>query len=119
VPDAELPAVYAGADVFALTSIQHGHSVEGFGLVYLEASAQGLPVVAHAVGGVSEAVADGRTGLLVSPDRPEDLTAAFARVLADGALRRRLGEEGRRWARRTSWAGSAAALFGPGPVQAL
>ncbi|MBM3864694.1 MAG: glycosyltransferase family 4 protein [Verrucomicrobia bacterium] len=119
VPDAELPAIYAGADVFALTSIQHGHSVEGFGLVYLEASAQGLPVVAHAVGGVSEAVADGQTGLLVPPDRPEDLTAAFARVLADGALRRRLGEEGRRWAGRTSWAASAAALFGPGPIQAL
>ncbi len=119
VPDAELPAVYAGADVFALTSIQHGHSVEGFGLVYLEASAQGLPVVAHAVGGVPEAVADGRTGLLVPPDRPADLTEAFVRVLADGALRRRLGAEGQRWATRTSWAASAAALFGPGAGPAL
>ena len=119
VPDAELPAVYAGADVFALTSIQHGHSVEGFGLVYLEASAQGLPVVAHAVGGVAEAVADGRTGLLVPPDRPGDLTEAFARVLADGALRRRLGAEGQRWTARTSWAASAAALFGPGAGKAL
>jgi glycosyltransferase involved in cell wall biosynthesis len=119
VPDAELPAVYAGADVFALTSIQHGHSVEGFGLVYLEASAQGLPVVAHAVGGVAEAVAQDRTGLLVPPERPDELTAAFARVLADGALRQRLGTEGRRWAGRTSWAASAAALFGPGVGQAL
>ena len=119
VPDAELPAVYAGADIFALTSIQHGHSVEGFGLVYLEASAQGLPVVAHAVGGVSEAVADGRTGLLVPPDRPEELTAAFARVLADGALRERLGAEGRRWAGRTSWAAAATTLFGPGPATNL
>jgi phosphatidylinositol alpha-1,6-mannosyltransferase len=119
VPDAELPAVYAGADIFALTSIQHGHSVEGFGLVYLEASAQGLPVVAHAVGGVAEAVAQDRTGLLVPPDRPDELTAAFARVLADGALRQRLGAEGRRWAGRTSWAASAAALFGPGPGRVL
>jgi phosphatidylinositol alpha-1,6-mannosyltransferase len=119
VPDAELPAVYAGADVFALTSIQHGHSVEGFGLVYLEASAQGLPVVAHAVGGVAEAVAQDRTGLLVPPDRPEELTAAFARLLTDGALRERLGAEGRRWAGRTSWAASAAALFGPGAGEAL
>jgi phosphatidylinositol alpha-1,6-mannosyltransferase len=119
VPDAELPAVYAGADVFALTSIQHGHSVEGFGLVYLEASAQGLPVVAHGVGGVAEAVAQDRTGLLVPPDRPEDLTDAFARLLTDGALRERLGAEGRRWAGRTSWAASAAALFGPGAGEAL
>ena len=115
VPDAELPAVYAGADVFALTSIQHGHSVEGFGLVYLEASAQGVPVIAHAVGGVAEAVAQDRTGLLVAPDRPDELTAAFARLLTDGALRERLGADGRRWAGRTSWAASAAALFGPGP----
>jgi glycosyltransferase involved in cell wall biosynthesis len=119
VPDAELPAVYAGADVFALTSIQHGHSVEGFGLVYLEASAHGLPVVAHAVGGVAEAVADGRTGRLVPPDRPEELTEAFARVLADGALRQRWGAEGRRWAGRTSWAEAAGALFGPGPGRSL
>ncbi|MFZ9839493.1 MAG: glycosyltransferase family 4 protein [Opitutaceae bacterium] len=119
VPDADLPAVYAGADVFALTSVQHRHSVEGFGLVYLEASAQGLPVVAHAVGGVSEAVAQDRTGLLVPPDRPEELTAAFARLLADGALRQRLGTEGRRWAGRSTWAASAAALFGPGAGQAL
>jgi phosphatidyl-myo-inositol dimannoside synthase len=119
VPDADLPAVYAGADVFALTSIQHGHSVEGFGLVYLEASAQGLPVVAHAVGGVAEAVAQDRTGLLVPPDRPDELTAAFARLLADGALRQRLGTEGRRWAGRNSWAASAAALFGPGAGEAL
>jgi phosphatidylinositol alpha-1,6-mannosyltransferase len=119
VPDAELPAVYAGADVFALTSIQHGHSVEGFGLVYLEASAQGLPVVAHAVGGVAEAVAQDRTGLLVPPDRPEELTAAFARLLTDGALRERLGAEGRRWAGRTSWAAAAKALFGPGPATHL
>jgi phosphatidylinositol alpha-1,6-mannosyltransferase len=56
LPDAELDRVYAQADVFALTSIDHGHSVEGFGLVYLEASAHGLPVVAHRVGGVAEAV---------------------------------------------------------------
>ena len=50
-----------------MTSIDHRHSVEGFGLVYLEAAAHGLPVVAHAVGGVPEAVVDGVTGLLVPP----------------------------------------------------
>ncbi len=84
-------------------------------MLYFSFSAQGVPVVAHAVGGVAEAVAQDRTGLLVAPDRPDELTAAFARLLTDGALRERLGAEGRRWAGRTSWAASATALFGPGP----
>jgi hypothetical protein len=68
---------------------------------------------------MAEAVAHDRTGLLVPPDRPEELTAAFARVLADGALRERLGAEGRRWAGRTSWAAAATTLFGPGPATHL
>ena len=111
LPDRELEAVYAQADVFALTSIDHGHSVEGFGLVYLEASAHGLPVIAHRVGGVSEAVDDGRTGLLVDPQHPTALTAAFRTLLEDSALRRRLGETGRTWARQHTWSRAAELLF--------
>jgi phosphatidylinositol alpha-1,6-mannosyltransferase len=116
LPDEELDRVYAQADVFALTSIDHGHSLEGFGLVYLEASAHGLPVVAHRVGGVAEAVADGETGLLVPPDQPAALTEAFRRLLEDGALRRRLGDAGRAWARRTTWTDTARLLFEPTPA---
>jgi phosphatidylinositol alpha-1,6-mannosyltransferase len=67
IPDEELAAVYDRSDIFALTSVEHGQSVEGFGLVYLEAAAHSLPIVAHRVGGVSEAVRDGVTGLLVTP----------------------------------------------------
>ena len=115
LPDPELDAVYGQADLFALTSIDHGQSVEGFGLVYLEALAHGLPVVAHRVGGVAEAVADGVTGLLVPPDQPARLTATFARLLADAGWRHRLGEAGRPWATRNTWARSADLLFGPGP----
>lgn len=114
VPDEELNRLYARADIFAMTSIEHGDSIEGFGLVYLEAAAHGLPVVAHAVGGVSEAVADGATGLLVPPgDRPA-LTAALARLIADPDLRRRLGTAGREWAaaRVDNWTRSAHLLFG-------
>ncbi|MEN9841186.1 MAG: hypothetical protein RL376_986 [Verrucomicrobiota bacterium] len=112
VPDVTLESIYAGADIFALTSIDHGHSVEGFGLVYLEASAHGLPVVAHRVGGVPEAVEDGVTGLLVTPHRPQELTGAFARLLTDKALRERLGAAGPEWARRHTWEHSARLLFG-------
>lgn len=111
LPDDRLAEIYAQADIFAMTSINHGLSVEGFGLVYLEASAQGLPIVAHAVGGVSEAVVDNVTGLLVPPDEPAALTAAFARLLADAPLRQRLGAAGRDWARRNSWQDSARLLF--------
>ncbi len=112
IPDAELSDLYDRADIFAMTSINLEHSVEGFGLVYLEAAAHGLPVVAHDVGGVPEAVIDGTTGILVPPHRPLQLAAAFEKLILDPALRRRLGFAGREWATRNCWKQSAAALFG-------
>jgi glycosyltransferase involved in cell wall biosynthesis len=111
LPDEELAQVYDCADIFAMTSVPHGESVEGFGLVYLEAAAHGLPVVAHDVGGVSEAVLDGETGYLVPPDRPAQLAAAFEKLIHDPELRRRLGAAGREFARRNCWKRSAEALF--------
>lgn len=113
LPDDELSDIYDRADIFAMTSVNLERSVEGFGLVYLEAAAHGLPVVAHDVGGVSEAVANGMTGLLVPPDRPAQLAAAFERLIHDDALRHRLGQLGREWAQRNCWKQSATALFGP------
>ena len=113
IPDSELADVYKRADIFALTSITHGISVEGFGLVYLEAAAHALPIVAHKVGGVSEAVRDGVTGLLVTPDRPAELAAAFEKLIHDEPLRRRLGVAGRVWAMRNRWEENASTLFAP------
>ena len=111
IPDEELSDVYDRADIFAMTSVNLEHSVEGFGLVYLEAAAHGLPVVAHDVGGVSEAVREGVTGLLVPPHRPAQLAAAFEKLIHDEPLRRKLGAAGRDWATRNCWKESAAALF--------
>lgn len=111
LPDDELSDIYDRADIFAMTSVNLERSVEGFGLVYLEAAAHGLPVVAHDVGGVSEAVANGMTGLLVPADRPAQLAAAFERLIHDDALRLRLGNLGREWAKRNCWTQSATALF--------
>ncbi len=111
LPDDELYKIYNRADIFAMTSVDHGHSVEGFGLVYLEASAHGLPVVAHTIGGVAEAVADGVTGLLVPPNHPAQLTAAFERLISDHHLRHRLGHAGLEWAKRNCWTQSANLLF--------
>ena len=113
LPDDELSEVYDRSDIFAMTSVNHGHSIEGFGLVYLEAAAHGLPVVAHDVGGVSEAVVDGVTGLLVPPNRPAQLAAAFEQLVFDEELRNRLGAAGRQWATRNCWVKSAEALFEP------
>jgi glycosyltransferase involved in cell wall biosynthesis len=111
VSDAELPRIYAQSDIFAMTSLPLPRSIEGFGLVYLEAGACGLPVLAHDTGGVSDAVIDGETGLLVSPGDRQALSGALRRLVEDGALRRRLGENGRRHARSFSWAQNAARLF--------
>jgi len=80
----------ARADIFVLSSTS-----EGMPLSILEAMAAELPVVASAVGGVPEAVEDGDTGLLVPPQDPVPLAAALERLLADPALRRRLGASGR------------------------
>jgi glycosyltransferase involved in cell wall biosynthesis len=113
LPDEELSQVYDGADIFAMTSVNLDRSVEGFGLVYLEAAAHGLPVVAHDVGGVAEAVLDGKTGLLVPPHRPVQLAAAFEKLIHDPHLRRKLGTAGREWALRNCWRQSATALFNP------
>lgn len=112
IADDELSDIYDRADIFAMTSLDYGKSVEGFGLVYLEASAHGLPVVGHNVGGVPEAVLDGKTGVLVCPENPAELTAAFATLIGDAGLRHKLGDAGRKWAYENNWADSAHTLFG-------
>lgn len=84
VSDAELGRLMAGADVFAMPSrtTPEGGG-EGFGLVYLEAAAAGLPVVAGAVAGALDAVIDGRTGLLVDPTDPSAVCDALAGLALD------------------------------------
>jgi len=99
VPHDELRGLYARASVVACPSHR-----EGFGVVCAEAMAHGRPVVAGAVGGLLDLVVDGQTGLLVPPRDPVALRAALERLLADSALRHRLGVAGRDRARRLlSW----------------
>ncbi len=82
---------YVNATVFCLPSVQ-----EGFGIVFLEAMAAELPVVACRVAAIPEVVQDGVTGLLVPPRDPAALAAEIERLIADPELARRLGREGRR-----------------------
>jgi glycosyltransferase involved in cell wall biosynthesis len=74
---------------------------EGFGLAALEAMAAARPVVASSVASLPEIVQDGRTGLLVPPERPDALADAFVRLASDSAERRRMGEAGRERAAST------------------
>jgi glycosyltransferase involved in cell wall biosynthesis len=99
VPHQELGRRYERAAVVACPSRR-----EGFGVVAAEAMAHGRPVVASAVGGLLDLVADEETGLLVPPGDTGALRAALERLLGDAALRRRLGEAGRERARaELSW----------------
>jgi phosphatidylinositol alpha-1,6-mannosyltransferase len=96
VPEADLPALYNAADVFALVSRRYDLLVEGFGIAVMEASASGVPVVAGREAGLIDAVRDGETGLLVDPYCPTAVAEGLNRLLADAALRKRLGAAGRR-----------------------
>ncbi|MFI1537163.1 glycosyltransferase family 4 protein [Streptomyces anandii] len=99
VPWSELPAHYGAGDVFAMPcrTRRGGLDVEGLGIVYLEASATGLPVVAGDSGGAPDAVLDGETGWVVRGGSPEEAADRVTTLLGDAELRRRMGERGRRW----------------------
>ena len=99
VPSDELPAHHAMADVFAMPCRTRGHGldVEGLGIVYLEASATGIPVVAGNSGGAPESVRDGETGLVVDGGDVGAITAAVGDLLADPARAAAMGAAGRRW----------------------
>jgi glycosyltransferase involved in cell wall biosynthesis len=85
----DVAELLAACDVFVLPSRR-----EGLGVAALEAMAAGRPVVASAVGGLREVVVDGRTGLLVPPEKAGALAEALARLLQDEQLRKRLGSAG-------------------------
>ena len=94
-----LPSLYAAADVFASPCRTRwaGMEQEGFGIVYLEAAATGIPAVAGASGGAGEAVLDGETGIVVrQPGDPASVASALAGLLDDPARRERMGDAGRR-----------------------
>ncbi|MET8046955.1 glycosyltransferase family 4 protein [Streptosporangium sp. NPDC005286] len=106
VPEAALPGYLAAGDVFAMPCRTRlgGIDVEGLGIVYLEASASGLPVVAGSSGGAPDAVLRGQTGLVVDGTRPDEVTATLVDLLKDPAGARAMGERGREWvAREWSW----------------
>jgi len=111
ISNAQLQDLYARADLFAMTSVPYRNSIEGFGLVYLEAAAHGLPIIANRLGGVEDAVSNGENGILVAPDDESALANALARLIENKSLREKMGAKSLEWARAFSWKESFRNLF--------
>jgi phosphatidylinositol alpha-1,6-mannosyltransferase len=97
VPEADLADLYGCADVFAMLCRERwgGLEAEGYGIVFVEAAACGVPSVAGRSGGSHEAVVDGETGVVVDPGDAAGVCAALEELLGDDALRARLGHAAR------------------------
>jgi phosphatidylinositol alpha-1,6-mannosyltransferase len=102
VPQEELPAHYAAGDVFSMPcrTRRGGLDVEGLGIVYLEASATGLPVVGGDSGGAPDAILPGETGYVVGGRDVAALADRLTALLQDPAGARAMGEKGRAWVER-------------------
>lgn len=95
----ELPKYFSLGDIFAMPARSRlfGLEVEGLGIVYLEASACGLAVIAGDSGGAPDAVIQGETGFVVDGKNVKEIAALAIKLLGDEALRKNLGQRGRSW----------------------
>ena len=114
---AELPTYFCVGDLFAMPSRSRfgGLEVEGLGIVYLEASSCGLPVIAGNSGGAPDAVVAGRTGLVVDGTKVEEISHAVIELLGNPGRATEMGREGRAWAKEhwswRSWSGQFAEIL--------
>lgn len=107
VAEEDLPKFYNACDLFVMVSrtLEDKGEIEGFGIAYLEAGACGKPVIGGKTGGISDAIEDGVTGLLVDPLDTEEVTDSIVKLLKDEALAKELGRNGRKRAiREPGWA---------------
>ncbi|OIQ85312.1 GDP-mannose-dependent alpha-(1-6)-phosphatidylinositol monomannoside mannosyltransferase [mine drainage metagenome] len=105
---AELADAFAGSDLHVFPVRALHNDPEGFGMVAVEAAAHGLPTVAYATGGVTDAVAEGESGALLAPGDDAGFAAATLRLLAQPIP----PERGRRFAERFAWSWFGAAMAG-------
>jgi phosphatidylinositol alpha-1,6-mannosyltransferase len=107
-----LPSLYAAGDLFCMPGDPYPEKIEGFGLVYLEAAAAGLPSVASRIGGVPEAVLHEKSGILVEPGDIDALAAALIKMLEDDTFRKTMGAGAAEQARSLSWERCATLTYG-------
>jgi phosphatidyl-myo-inositol dimannoside synthase len=104
VSDDELVKLYQCCDVVVLPALASAEDVEGFGMVLLEAAAVSKPVVATRVGGIADAVASGRSGILLEPGDYRQLSKSIVGLLSDAGQREAFGRFGKcRAQRQFSW----------------
>lgn len=107
VSDEELWNCYRQASVFILNpqpqSAARDLQIEGFGLVFLEAGAFGLPVIGTHTGGIPDAIQDGITGILTDPGDVEALAAAMLKLVENPELSKKMGIANRQWAETLTW----------------
>jgi glycosyltransferase involved in cell wall biosynthesis len=101
--DSALKKLYLSAELFILTSVNYGHHFEGFGLVFLEAAAAGLPVIGTKGNGITDAVAENRNGILVEQNDIKGTAEAILKILTDKNLQDKFSEESIKWAKENSW----------------
>ncbi|MDZ8055496.1 MAG: glycosyltransferase family 4 protein [Aulosira sp. ZfuVER01] len=105
IPDRELAGYYAACDIFAILNLVNtkASNIEGFGIVYLEASYFGKPVIASRLGGVIDAIHHEENGILVNPNSGYEVFQAFNRLCKDQPLREQLGRKGKELAQRKTF----------------
>ena len=107
----EIVKLYSLADLFVLLSREELPDVEGFGLVFLEAAACGLPSVGGRSGGIPEAVDEGRSGWLVDPSNPHEIAATIIDLLKSPGKLERASKSCLSQAREASWEQAANTIF--------
>lgn len=95
ISDDELYRQYNDSDIFVMPNRQVGNSIEGFGIVFLEANCTGLPVIGGHEGGSKDAIINGETGILVDPNDLSTIEQSIRSLINDPELRESLGEKGR------------------------
>ena len=103
ISEEEKPRLFSSADIFAMPSVSVGAMIEGFGIVFLEAAAAGLPTVCGNSGGQREAVLNGKSGFAVDGESLEAVADAIKQLASNSDLRHTLGDAGRRWAAENDW----------------
>lgn len=99
----EKALTYAASDIHIMPSIEAGPMVEGFGIVFIEAAAAGIPSISGDCGGQAEAVRHGETGLVVDGTDEKMVGDAILKLASDSVLRDRMGQAGRKWADTHDW----------------
>ena len=103
IDEMELRKLYGESRVFVLTPISDEYDFEGFGLVYLEANASGLPVIGTLNSGAEDAISDGVSGFLVPPENVSILAEKMLLVLQDSSVYNKLSQGGWSWAKSMTW----------------